>query len=242
MLLFYCFFSGLFALAVAAWEGVLPGHAPVVRETAVSRSPEFALSGRVSNEKGTPLPGAIIMLKGTTKVATTNAAGDFLITITTNEPLLELSCLGYQNQTIALRTRAAIAIKLYPVGVGLPLNDTPSDSSFIVIRNTVAVTADVLPAFPGGPLAYRNFLMQNAHYPSQAKSKGASGAVYVSFVVDELGHILNPQVLKGCSPEIDGEALRLVRIMPPWTPGLVQGKPIAVAHTLRIAFTLADSH
>ncbi|KAA9339156.1 energy transducer TonB [Hymenobacter busanensis] len=97
-------------------------------------------------------------------------------------------------------------------------------------------TADVMPAFPGGTEAFGKFLREKLQYPTEALNKGRSGKVYVQFVVDERGHIIDPQVVKGLGAGLDQEALRLVRIMPWWTPGLVGGQPVKVAYTLPIVF------
>jgi protein TonB len=96
--------------------------------------------------------------------------------------------------------------------------------------------AEVMPAFPGGSAAQMAFLRDKLKYPEEALSKGVSGKVLVQFVVDERGHLLDPKVVKGLGAGLDEEALRLVRIMPWWTPGLVAGKPVKVFYTLPIVF------
>ncbi len=79
-------------------------------------------------------------------------------------------------------------------------------------------------------------LRQNAHYPEKAQQQGLTGAVFVSFVVDETGRILDAQVLKGCGNGFDEEALRLVRLMPWWNPGRAGGTAVRAGCTLRIRF------
>ncbi|WP_400191648.1 energy transducer TonB [Hymenobacter sp. B81] len=97
-------------------------------------------------------------------------------------------------------------------------------------------TAEVMPQFPGGAGAFGKFLQQKLQYPAEALGRGVSGKVYVQFVVDERGHIIDPQVVKGLGYGLDQEALRLVRIMPWWTPGLIAGRPVKVSYTLPIIF------
>ncbi|WBO85315.1 energy transducer TonB [Hymenobacter yonginensis] len=96
--------------------------------------------------------------------------------------------------------------------------------------------ADEMPAFPGGAPAFQQFLRQKLRYPEEALRRNLSGKVHVSFVVDEQGHILDPKVVRGLGSGLDEEALRLVRIMPWWTPGRVAGQPVRVAYTLPIVF------
>ncbi|RAK66149.1 hypothetical protein DLM85_15765 [Hymenobacter edaphi] len=96
--------------------------------------------------------------------------------------------------------------------------------------------AEVMPAFPGGAAAQLAFLRDKLKYPEEALRKRVAGKVLVQFVVDERGHLLDPQVVRGLGAGLDEEALRLVRIMPWWTPGLVGGQPVKVAVTLPIVF------
>lgn len=96
--------------------------------------------------------------------------------------------------------------------------------------------AETMPAYPGGTAAQVAFLREKLKYPEEALRKGIAGKVLVQFVVDERGHLLDPQVVRGLGAGLDEEALRLVRVMPWWTPGLVGGKPVKVQVTLPIIF------
>lgn len=117
-------------------------------------------------------------------------------------------------------------------------SDTAPQSAEAGVAAAPAVyhVAEVMPAFPGGTEAFGKFLRDKLQYPQEALSKSLSGKVYVRFVVDERGHIIDPQVVKGLGAGLDQEALRLVRIMPWWTPGLVGGQPVKVSYTLPIVF------
>jgi periplasmic protein TonB len=64
------------------------------------------------------------------------------------------------------------------------------------------------------------------------------GTVYVSFVVDSLGKVRNPKLLRGVGDELDKEALRVVNLMPIWTPGKINGNPVNVQYNIPIRFTL----
>ncbi|MDF7814210.1 energy transducer TonB [Hymenobacter sp. YC55] len=101
-------------------------------------------------------------------------------------------------------------------------------------------TADTMPAFAGGSGALLAFLKQKVVYPKEAAHNAIEGKVHVQFVVDEEGRLLDPQVVRGLGAGLDEEALRLVRIMPWWTPGRINGRPVRVAYTLPIVFKLVD--
>ncbi|MBO0359971.1 energy transducer TonB [Hymenobacter sp. BT186] len=104
----------------------------------------------------------------------------------------------------------------------------------------VYLVAEEMPTFPGGAVAFQRFLKAKIKYPEQAIRLNLSGKVHVSFVVDEEGRILDPKVVKGLGGGLDEEALRLVRIMPWWTPGRVNGQPVRVAYTLPVGFRMLE--
>jgi protein TonB len=93
--------------------------------------------------------------------------------------------------------------------------------------------------FPGGFEAMGKFLGRNMKYPAQARRMGVEGSVYVSFVIDRDGNISDPQIIKGISAECDKEAIRVVKLMPPWKPGKQNGKAVRCRFVLPIKFRLA---
>lgn len=97
---------------------------------------------------------------------------------------------------------------------------------------------DVEPQFQGGERALHEFIRDNVHYPTEAKEKGEQGAVYVKFIVEKDGTLTNIEVVKSVSKSLDEEAARIVELMPKWTPGTRDGKPVRVIHHLPINFRL----
>jgi TonB family protein len=83
------------------------------------------------------------------------------------------------------------------------------------------------------------FLAKNIQYPVEAQKAGTEGRVIVQFVVGRDGSIRNPKVVRGVSPELDAEAIRVVSMMPKWNPGKQRGKAVAVNFTLPIMFRLS---
>jgi len=80
-------------------------------------------------------------------------------------------------------------------------------------------------------------LAQQIQYPASAKEAGVEGRVFVQFVVDERGNVVNEQIIRGVSPETDAEALRVVRLAR-FEPGTQRGEPVKVQFTLPISFKL----
>ena len=156
---------------------------------------------------------------------------------------------------LVLLTARPLAAQTTSTSTALTYNDssttnTRGAASTGIISETVALAvpavpvvhaiAEEMPAFPGGPTAFQRFLREKLQYPEEALGKGISGKVHVSFVIDEQGHILDPKVVRGLGSGLDEEALRLVRIMPWWTPGRTGGHPVRVVYTLPIVFRALD--
>jgi TonB family protein len=97
---------------------------------------------------------------------------------------------------------------------------------------------DDSPVFPGGEEGRVAFLQQNLRYPESARDAGDQGTVFVSFVIRDDGRIANVKVLRGVSTAIDEEAVRVVKMMPRWTPGKLDGEPVNVQFNMPIRFVL----
>lgn len=95
---------------------------------------------------------------------------------------------------------------------------------------------DEMPEYPGGMQALLDFLSANVKYPDASKKAGTEGRVYAQFVVAKDGTCQDFKVLRGVSPELDAEALRVLGLMPKWNPGKVDGKPVPVRYTIPINF------
>ena len=98
-----------------------------------------------------------------------------------------------------------------------------------------------MPEFPGGAQALFEYIAKNIRYPKEAEDKGIQGRVIVTFVVMKDGSIGEVKVAKGVSPELDGEAVRCVKSMPKWKPGMQKGQAVNVKFTMPISFALPDS-
>ncbi|TAH38359.1 MAG: TonB family protein [Bacteroidetes bacterium] len=99
-------------------------------------------------------------------------------------------------------------------------------------------TVEEVPSFPGGEGEMFSFILKNTIYPPSAMEHGIQGRVYVRFVVDTMGIILDAKVIKGIGGGCDEEALRVVNSMPVWQPGRQEGKIVQVQYTLPISFTM----
>ena len=97
-----------------------------------------------------------------------------------------------------------------------------------------------MPEFPGGEEAIREFVAKNIQYPQKAKDAGAYGRVFVGFVIEPDGSVSNVTLLRGIGFDCDEEAMRVVKTMPKWKPGMQRGKAVRVSYLLPIDFKLEN--
>ncbi|MDE5789738.1 MAG: TonB family protein [Muribaculaceae bacterium] len=90
----------------------------------------------------------------------------------------------------------------------------------------------------GGMKALLDYLHKNIEYPEEAIKEGKEGRVIVRFVVEKDGRVGPAEIVKGVAPVLDKEALRVVNMMPKWTPAKVDGEPVASYYVVPVAFTL----
>lgn len=95
-----------------------------------------------------------------------------------------------------------------------------------------------MPEFPGGDVELRKYLGSAVKYPAIAQENGIQGRVYVQFVVATDGSVTQVKVARGVDPNLDKEAIRVVKSMPKWTPGKQRGKAVKVSYTVPINFVL----
>lgn len=109
-------------------------------------------------------------------------------------------------------------------------------------ENDIVLFVDEDPAYPGGMEAFIKFLSSNIHYPERALNKGIQGKCLVGFIVDKEGNIIDVKVLqkvKKCR-ECDAEAVRVIKLMPQWKPGEINGKPVKCRFQVPINFKLTN--
>lgn len=100
----------------------------------------------------------------------------------------------------------------------------------------VIESVEIMPQFPGGDQALFKYLSESVKYPKRAQKEKVEGRVITQFVVNRNGSIIYPRVVWGVSPELDKEALRVILMMPKWSPGEQKGKKVRVKYSLPINF------
>ena len=110
----------------------------------------------------------------------------------------------------------------------------PADTT----KNVVYDVTETMPQFPGGQGVMMKYLAANIKYPASAVKAKKQGRVIVAFVIQKDGSVTNARIVKSVDPELDAEALRIVKAMPNWTPGTQDGKPVNVRYTIPVVFSL----
>jgi protein TonB len=109
----------------------------------------------------------------------------------------------------------------------------------VLDEDEIFTVVEQRPEFEGGYEALMMFVKQHMKYPPNARRMHVEGTVHVSFVVNKNGSISDVSVLRGISAECDAEAIRVVKLMPPWKPGRQNGRNVNVRFVLPLKFRLS---
>lgn len=113
------------------------------------------------------------------------------------------------------------------------------EDTFLELSNhKIYTVVEKQPEFSGGVEAMLNFLKTNMRYPPAARRYGIQGTVYVEFLIHKDGSIADVKTKTSVHPDLDAEAERVIKLMPPWLPGIEGGKPVTVRFVLPLKFKL----
>lgn len=107
-----------------------------------------------------------------------------------------------------------------------------------VEENKVFTAVEQMPQFPGGDAELMKHIQKNLKYPPVAMENNIQGRVVVQFVVTKTGKIGEVKVVRSKDPDLDKEAVRVVKTLPDFIPGKMNGQAVAVWYTLPITFKL----
>ncbi len=93
-----------------------------------------------------------------------------------------------------------------------------------------------------------SYIANNFEYPEMAKQHGISGKMYVKFIIDEEGKIIEPVILRGLSyknkleenavKQAEKYALELIAGLPQLSPATYKGKKVAISFVVPINMKL----
>ena len=183
-----------------------------------------------SEDKPTPIVGAIVQVVGTKRGTVTDKEGRFRIEISKGEKL-QVAYVGFESTILGVSKAYSDEGKDYIVGL-MKEDANPADP------NKAFDVVEEMPLFPGGPSKLFEFLAKNVNYPTEAEKANIQGRVIATFVVEKDGSISNVKVVKSVDPLLDAEAVRVINAMPNWLPGKQNGKEVRVKYTVPISFHL----
>lgn len=106
------------------------------------------------------------------------------------------------------------------------------------VEDKVFTSVEQMPQFPGGDVALLKYISDHIKYPTIAMENNVQGKVVVQFVVTRDGSIGEVKVARGKDPDLDKEAVRVVKTLPKFIPGKMNGQAVNVWYTLPINFKL----
>ena len=140
------------------------------------------------------------------------------LSASTTSPLL----VG-DGEAEALNAKLSAALPPIPVASEQPLN-------FRIVQQ--------MPEFPGGGSAFIQWLTRQLRYPPSAQSQRIQGRVVVSFIVNKDGSIVDVKLEKSVNALLDREALRVIRMMPRWKPGVHNNQPCRTMVAVPVVFKI----
>ena len=233
-----------------------------VKSVENSSEEKFKLSGQVmSANTKKPVIGASIVVRGTTNGTLSDADGKFELQVKKDDVRM-VSYIGLQTQSLLVAGQANLVVWMKDdvqsmeemLVVGMAQDGVGAKSADpnkkvvqgvevpnykpVIQEGEIFTVVEEMPQFPGGMPEAMKFLAKNIKYPVESQKAKIEGRVIVQFVVKENGKVADIKVMRGVSPELDAEAIRVVGLMPDWIPGKQRGKAVAVKYTMPIMFRL----
>lgn len=106
--------------------------------------------------------------------------------------------------------------------------------------NKIFTSVEQVPTFPGGLEAFGRYLQKNIRYPAVARENGTQGKVILSFICERDGSLTDIKVVRSIGDGCDEEATRVIKASPHWKPGIQNGRPVRVAYSVPVSFTLSE--
>ena len=184
-------------------------------------------TGILVDETGQPLIGASVVVKGGKERTITDKKGAFSLEVPANA-ILRCSYQGRESQEVLAADMTN--------NTHLSLSSKSRE-----MNEQVFTVVEKMPSFPGGDAELLKYIATNIKYPKESQDNGEQGRVICSFIVGRDGSVNNPEVLRGVTPLLNEEAVRVINTMPRWNPGMQRGKAVAVKYTVRITFRLKSS-
>lgn len=119
--------------------------------------------------------------------------------------------------------------------------NTTSNDMVVGDDDYICVQYETWPKFPGGQQAMIKYIQENLKYPKQALKKQIQGRSICQFIVEKDGSITHIRVVRSSgNKSLDRAAIRVIKTMPKWTPGRLQGKIVRTTYALPVNFRIPN--
>jgi TonB family protein len=197
------------------------------------------LSGRITDDKGSPLIGTTVVVKDTDVGTVTDVKGHFNLDIPEGHNTIIVSYVGYATREVELKNQSELNISL-----------SPEESEIFKV-------VEEMPRFPGcegtgteteikkcADEKFKKYIYENLEYPKQAKENKIEGKVFLQYIISETGRVKDAVVIRDIGAGCGAAALEVVESMnnmdQKWIPGRQKGKPVSVLFTLPVEFKLGN--
>lgn len=182
----------------------------------------------------------VVLLSGTFMLSCSVLKGDKSAEIGADTTAIASDTVVQVARTVETQPTQVEASAKKPVVVGYNDEVQGNLNGGTYVRRVLYRESEVnpKPQFRGGDAALKKYLAQNVKYPQEALKKRIQGSVRIGFTVNPDGSIVNAKVERKVNPLLDNEALRVVKAMPKWTPGKLNGEPVPVKMYIPVGFRL----
>ena len=97
---------------------------------------------------------------------------------------------------------------------------------------------DQMPQFPGGEIELLKFISEKMRHSSFQDGDDIQGKVICRFIIDIDGSVIKPEVIRSLTLTCDKEAIRVIKLLPKFTPGKQNGKNVRVWYIIPVTFKL----
>lgn len=199
------------------------------------------ISGKILNESGAPVPGADIVIKGSTEGAISDINGEYQLSIPDSDTAIEISFIGYATEEIPIQdTTTNLTTVLEP--------DIMTLSEVVVVgygvqerRDVTGAVAAIEPPSPPKPVngnkKFNKYLKENLS-TEEALKNSIKGKIKLSFVVEADGTLTNFKIIDAIGYGLDKAAIQLIKEGPEWIPAESHEKAVRQQVILRIPVNL----
>ena len=185
-----------------------------------------AISGRITDEDGEPLPGVNVAVTGLNRGAATDIDGYFVVLVPFNAPSLTVSYIGYQSEIVDIEGTNRVELNLQ--------EDIATLSEVVVVDHKLVRYQDAMkraqafgPVPTAGFESYYRFLINKVTLPPALQNMRNIGSVVIRFTVDQDGVPKDFEVVRTVGFGIENQLIQVISEGPLWNPAREKGYPVA---------------